>query len=155
MQWPYQWGTQLPAAGFYVFIFLWLFAEPLLLLAGYLTTLHRIQMVPVLLVALAGKVLASCIAYAIGRHFDLERLACPTVRPQNGLASWLYYLRPTQAFAHEVEQRFQRQGAWGVLLGRLIPVVRSFISYPTGAARMPFLLFLAATTAGSFIWITC
>lgn len=163
MQSLYHWGSGLPSATFYIFVFLWLFVEstgfpisdePLLLLAGYLTTTHRVQIIPVLLIALTGKVLASCVAYAIGRRFDLERLARPTLRPQNGIASWLYYLRPTQAFAREAEQRFRRQGVWGVFLGRLIPVVRSFISYPAGAARMPFLLFLAATTAGSFIWIT-
>lgn len=162
MQWLYQWGSGLPSASFYIFIFAWLVVEstgfpisdePLLLLAGYLTTIHRIHMLPTLLLALTGKVLASCVAYAIGRHFDLERLARPTIRPQHGLAAWLYYLRPTQAFTHETEQRFRRQGIWGVFLGRLVPVVRSFISYPAGAARMPFPLFLAATTAGSFIWI--
>lgn len=162
MQWIYQWGTGLPSASFYMFIFLWLFVEstgfpisdePLLLLAGYLTTVHRVHMLPVLFIALTGKVLASCVAYAIGRRFDLERLARPTVRPQRGIAAWIYYLRPTQAFAQEAEQRFRRQGVLGVFLGRLIPVVRSFISYPAGAARMPFLLFLTATSAGSFIWI--
>ncbi|HEX8033415.1 MAG TPA: DedA family protein, partial [Ktedonobacterales bacterium] len=90
---------------------------------------------------------------AIGRHFDLERLARPMVRPATGIVAWLYYLRPTQAFAQQAKQRFQRQGIWGVFLGRLIPIVRSFISYPAGAARMPFLPFLIATTAGSFLWI--
>jgi membrane protein DedA with SNARE-associated domain len=39
------------------------------------------------------------------------------------------------------------------LLGRLMPVVRSFISYPAGAARMPFGTFVGATTAGSGLWI--
>lgn len=164
MQWLYQWGTGLPSISFYIFIFVWLFIEstgfpisdePLLLLAGYLTTIHRVHMLSAILIALTGKVLASCVAYAIGRHFDLERLARPTERPQNGLAAWLYYLRPTQAFAQEAEQRFRRQGIWGVFLGRLIPIVRSFISYPAGVARMPFPLFLVATTAGSFIWIAC
>lgn len=163
MQWLYLRGSELPSTGFYVFIFLWLFIEstgfpisdePLLLLAGYLTTIHRVHITPVLVIALTGKVLASCIAFAIGRHFDLERLARPTVRTQNGLSAWLYYLRPTQTFAQEAKQRFQQQGIWGVFLGRLIPVVRSFISYPADAARMSFLPFLIATAAGSFIWIT-
>ncbi|MGZ3581940.1 MAG: DedA family protein [Ktedonobacterales bacterium] len=162
MQWLYHWGSGLPPAGFYAFTFLWLFVEstgfpisdePLLLLAGYLTTTQRVHMLPVLLIALTGKVLASCVAYAIGRHFDLERLARPAVRPAAGIAAWLHYLRPSQAFAQQAQQRFQRQGIWGVFLGRLIPVVRSFISYPAGAARMPFMRFLIATTTGSFIWI--
>lgn len=159
----YQWGSTLPSLSFYAFIFAWLFIEstgfpisdePLLLFAGSLAAVHRIQFVPVIAVALVGKVLASCLAYAIGRRFDLERLARPAVRPSGGIAAAVYYIRPTQAFAKETKRRFRRQGVWGVFLGRLIPVVRSFISYPAGAARMPFATFLLATTAGSLIWIT-
>ena len=55
--------------------------------------------------------------------------------------------------ARRTEAFFAKRGAWSVFLGRLVPVVRSFISYPAGAARMPFAVFLLATTAGSLLWI--
>lgn len=157
------WATHLPPSGLYIFIFLWLFVEstgfpisdePVLLLAGYLTTTHKLALAPVILIALVGKVAASCVAFWIGHYFDLERLARPEVQPTSGAQRWLYYARPTKAFAIATEERFRRQGAWGVFLGRLIPIVRSFISYPAGAARMPFPIFLTATTAGSLLWIT-
>lgn len=158
----YAWGTQLPTIGFYVFLFLWLFVEstgfpisdePLLLLAGYLTTTRQLQLTLVIVLALVGKVAASCVAYWIGARFDLERLARPALAP-SGWRRVVWTLRPPRAAALAVEARFRQQGVWGVLLGRLIPVVRSFISYPAGAARMPFFAFLAATTAGSLLWIT-
>ena len=156
------WARQLPAAGFYIFIFAWLFVEstgfpisdePLLLLAGYLTTHQRIELAPTIALALIGKVLASCVAYEIGSHIPLSTLARPTVRPGSGWARLSYYLRPARALTSAAEDQFHRYGMWSVFLGRLIPVVRSFISYPAGSARMPFLSFLAATTAGSLIWI--
>ncbi|HKD75234.1 MAG TPA: DedA family protein [Ktedonobacterales bacterium] len=158
----FEWARTLPPGGFYLFIFLWLFVEstgfpisdePLLLLAGYLTTRHRIDLLPTLLIALVGKVLASCLAYWIGMHIPLQRLARPAVQPASGFRRWIYHIRPTAHAIETVEQRFRQQGAWGVFLGRLIPIVRSFISYPAGTARMSFPIFLAATTAGSFIWI--
>ncbi len=158
----FEWARTLPPGGFYLFIFLWLFVEstgfpisdePLLLLAGFLTTRHKIDMIPTLLLALVGKVLASCLAYWIGMHIPLQRLARPAVQPESGFKRWVYHIRPTAHAIETVEERFRQQGAWGVFLGRLIPVVRSFISYPAGTARMSFPIFLTATTAGSFIWI--
>ncbi len=172
----YQWGAHLPPAGFYLFIFAWLFIEstgfpisdePLLLLAGYLTTTGKLQLVLVIIIALVGKVSASYCAYLLGHVFDLERLARPEQVPQpsekagdsrqtgwfNRMVGWLYYLRPTRAAVLATEERVRRSGAWGVFFGRLVPVVRSFISYPAGAARMPQPIFLGATAAGSLLWI--
>ncbi len=163
MQGLYAWGMGLPAGGLYAFIFLWLFVEstgfpisdePLLLLAGYLTTQHRLHLALVLAVALLGKVAASCVAYAIGRRLELRHFARPSTPAPNGWARALAAVRPTPAMVQAVEARFSRQGVWAVFLGRLVPVVRSFISYPAGAARMPFGRFLLATTAGSLCWIT-
>lgn len=154
----YNWGTALPPGALYLFIFAWLFIEttgfpisdePLLLLAGYLTTIRRLELVAVIALALLGKVAASCLAYWLGQRIPLQRFARSTGR------SWgaLERIRPTAEALTAVEDRFSRQGFWAVFLGRLIPVVRSFISYPAGAARMPIERFLLATAAGSLLWI--
>ena len=156
------WAQHLPAGGLYAFIFAWLFVEstgfpisdePLLLLTGYLSLRGRVDLAAAIAVALVGKVAASCLAYWIGRHIDLLSLARPAARPTKGLQRWLYFVRPTAALVQATQQRARTQGVWGVFAGRLIPVVRSFISYPAGAARMPFGRFVLATTAGSLIWI--
>ena len=44
---------------------------------------------------------------------------------------------------------FDRHGRTAVLIGRLIPGVRSLISIPAGVARMPLVPFVAYTTLGS------
>jgi membrane protein DedA with SNARE-associated domain len=49
---------------------------------------------------------------------------------------------------------FTRHGRAAVFFGRLIPGVRSLISLPAGAARMPVLTFSVFTIAGSAIWNT-
>ena len=156
------WLGGLPPGPLYLFIFAWLFVEsvgfpisdePILLLAGYLTTLRDLSLVAVIFVALVGKVAASCIAWWIGRRLDLERIKRPADCPSSGIARWLYYARPTEKIARLTKVFFARRGAWSVFLGRLVPVVRSFISYPAGATRMPFGVFLLATTAGSLLWI--
>ncbi|HST17385.1 MAG TPA: DedA family protein [Gaiellaceae bacterium] len=47
---------------------------------------------------------------------------------------------------------FARYGAWAVFIGRLTPVVRSFVSIPAGVERMPFAPYTALTSLGSVIW---
>jgi membrane protein DedA with SNARE-associated domain len=47
---------------------------------------------------------------------------------------------------------FERYGYWGVVLGRLVPLVRSIISIPAGIARMKFNHFLLYTALGTLFW---
>ena len=52
----------------------------------------------------------------------------------------------------KAEAWFDKYGEWAVFIGRLLPVVRSFISIPAGLARMNLWRFSLYTFAGSFIW---
>ncbi len=50
------------------------------------------------------------------------------------------------------ERWFDRRGDWAVFLGRVTPVVRSFISIPAGVFRSPLGRYSLLTLAGSAIW---
>ena len=52
----------------------------------------------------------------------------------------------------KAEAWFNKYGEWAVFIGRLLPVVRTFISIPAGLARMNIWRFSLYTFAGSFIW---
>jgi len=47
---------------------------------------------------------------------------------------------------------FQRWGQLGNFVGRLLPIVRTFISFPAGVFRVPFGTFSLLTFVGSFLW---
>jgi len=49
---------------------------------------------------------------------------------------------------------FARWGKWAVFAGRLLPVVRTFISVPAGISRVPIWEFTVYTFAGALIWST-
>lgn len=51
-----------------------------------------------------------------------------------------------------VEKFFARFGSWSAFFGQLLPVVRSFIAFPAGAAKMAYARFLLYSMVGSFIW---
>ncbi len=50
------------------------------------------------------------------------------------------------------ERWFERYGDWTVFLGRVTPVVRSFVSIPAGVARMPLGRFTVLTFLGCVPW---
>ena len=62
------------------------------------------------------------------------------------------YVLLTRDEIDRTEAWFARYGEWAVFFGRLLPVVRTFISIPAGIARMNFWKFSVYTFAGSFPW---
>ena len=95
----------------------------------------------VVVAATVGNTLGSLVAYAIGAYGG---------RPFLERYGRYLLIRP-----HEIELAdgfFARHGAATVFIGRLLPIVRTFISFPAGVARMPLGRFIAYSTAGAFIW---
>lgn len=64
------------------------------------------------------------------------------------------WVRMDPAHIARVENQFHRWGAGLVLVGRIMPGIRTLINIPAGLARMPFLTFFAATFIGAYIWCT-
>lgn len=64
------------------------------------------------------------------------------------------WVRIDLAHIARAENQFHRWGAGLVLVGRVMPGIRTLINIPAGLARMPFLTFLVVTFIGSYIWCT-
>ena len=62
-----------------------------------------------------------------------------------------YILISKKDFAR-ADRWFARWGDWAAFISRLLPVVRTFISFPAGLVRVKFLRFVVFTFLGSFIW---
>jgi membrane protein DedA with SNARE-associated domain len=52
----------------------------------------------------------------------------------------------------KADRWFARWGDWAAFISRLLPIVRTFISFPAGVVRMHFLRFTTFSFVGSFIW---
>jgi membrane protein DedA with SNARE-associated domain len=62
------------------------------------------------------------------------------------------WLHVTPDKLDQAERWFERWGSWVVLVGRCLPVVRSFISIPAGVAEMPLGRYTLLTTIGTIPW---
>ncbi|MBI4197646.1 MAG: DedA family protein [Chloroflexi bacterium] len=64
------------------------------------------------------------------------------------------YLLITRSDLANADRWFAKYGDWAVLLSRLLPVIRTFISFPAGVVKMRVMRFSVLTFAGSFPWST-
>jgi membrane protein DedA with SNARE-associated domain len=103
---------------------------------------HHLTMLGVVLVGLLGTLVGSWVAYAVGRGGRLELFERHGHRVHMG---------PAQI--DRADRWFQRYGQPTVLFGRLVPLVRAFVSLPAGIARMPFGRFTVLTIIGSIPWV--
>jgi membrane protein DedA with SNARE-associated domain len=122
-------------------------SEVTMLVGGALTTTafagagNELNLVAVALVGTAGNLTGSWLAYGVGLYGG---------RPLADRFGRYLLIRP-----HEVDRAhawFERRGEATVLLSRLLPVVRTFISLPAGVAEMPFWRFTLYTTLGCLPW---
>jgi membrane protein DedA with SNARE-associated domain len=94
--------------------------------------------------ATIGSILGAIFFYYIGRalgprrsHAFLDRLPLVETADVDKTFAW-----------------FEKHGRSAVFFGRMVPIVRSFISVPAGVVRMPFGQFVLFSAAGSLIWNT-
>jgi membrane protein DedA with SNARE-associated domain len=117
-------------------------SEVILPLGGYLAQRGELSPVWVVVAATAGSLAGAWLLYGLGAALGEKRATTLLARLP---------LVDEEDVARSVGW-FERRGAWAVLLGRLVPGVRSLVSLPAGAARMNLALFSALTLLGSGVW---
>jgi membrane protein DedA with SNARE-associated domain len=103
---------------------------------------HHMTMLGIILAGLLGTMVGSWVAYGIGRGGRLELLERHGGKVHMG---------PGQI--ERADRWFQRYGEPTVLFGRLIPLVRAFVSLPAGVAKMPLGRFTVLSLIGSLPWV--
>lgn len=117
-------------------------SEVFLPAGGYLASEGRLDPVLAWSGATAGSLIGALLLYAVGRSVGRRRI--------DALLAKLPLV--TGDDLHRADEWFDRHGTSSVLVGRLIPGVRSLVSLPAGAAEMPMPTFVGLTTLGSGVW---
>jgi membrane protein DedA with SNARE-associated domain len=102
----------------------------------------RFSLWAVIVVGTLGSLVGALIAYEVGRA------AGRTI-----VERWGKWLLLSTKDLDRAENWFARYGPASVLVSRVLPVVRSFISVPAGMAEMNRAKFATLTTIGSAVWV--
>jgi membrane protein DedA with SNARE-associated domain len=96
----------------------------------------------VILVSLVGSLTGAALAYELGRWGG------PMV-----IHRWGRRVGLSDRDLHRAEEFFAHRGEYTVLVARMIPLLRAYISYPAGAAQMDRRIFLGLTAVGTLPFI--
>jgi membrane protein DedA with SNARE-associated domain len=116
-------------------------SEVIMPFAGYLASLGKFSLIGAATAGAIGCNVGSTIAYLVAAYGG-----------RSAFERWGSYVLVRHEELDRAEHFFARYGAVTVFVGRLLPVIRTFISFPAGLARMPMVKFQIYSFVGSWPW---
>jgi membrane protein DedA with SNARE-associated domain len=116
-------------------------SEATMLFAGFNVSTGDMSLFGAVFAGVAGNLVGSWIAYAVGYYGRLE------------LVDRHHWLHVNPKHVEWADRWFSRHGDITVLVTRMLPIIRTFISLPAGVARMPFWRFTVLTVIGCVPWV--
>jgi membrane protein DedA with SNARE-associated domain len=119
-------------------------SELIMPFAGYVAYLGHLNLLLAVVAGAVGCNVGSAVAYWIGA--------------KGGRPLVVRYGKWVLMNTHDLDRMswfFGRYGSIAILVGRMLPVVQTFVAFPAGIAKMPRLRFHIYTTVGSLVWYFC
>lgn len=116
-------------------------SEVIMPTAGLLSATGHMNLVAAIFVGAAANLVGSLIAYGLAARFGKPLLLGPG-----------RYVGIRRHHLEMAEGWFRRWGLLAVLIGRVLPAVRTYISFPAGLARVDLLRFSVLTFVGALPW---
>jgi membrane protein DedA with SNARE-associated domain len=121
-------------------------SELIMPLAGFVVAQGKMSFVPAVLAGVVGTILGAFPWYYAGKFLGEERLK----QLADKYGKWITV---SSEDIDKATRWFNRFGKKAVLLGRLVPGVRTLISLPAGLSEMPLAPFLIYSTLGTTAWV--
>jgi len=120
-------------------------SEVIMPVAGVAAAQGKLGFIPVVASGTAGAMLGNTVWYLAARALGVERLK-PVIRDYG---RWLTISWPE---VQRAQRWFALHGMAFVLLGRLVPTIRSLVSVPAGLLKLRFRTFFIASLVGTAVW---
>lgn len=122
-------------------IFPFLPGDSILFISGTVVAVAGLDVHVLVLVLVAAAILGDSVNYAVGRFIGPKVFHEPASR-------WFKreYLLRTQAF-------YDQYGGITIIIGRFVPIIRTFAPFLAGVAGMPYRRFLSYNVVGGVAWI--
>lgn len=110
--------------------------------AGYLASIGKMNLLLVILAGILGSIIGALVNYYIAYKYGRNLL----------IRYGKYFFINEEKFI-KIEKFFTNHGEISTFVGRLIPGVRQYISFPAGLAKMNITKFIIYTALGAGIWV--
>ncbi len=143
-----QWAVHMGYIGLFLVIFVetglfigfFLPGDSLVIAAGFLAAKGIFDIWTLISILVFAAILGYAVAYWFGKR----------------LGNWLLGRRETLFFKHhyitDAKDFYQRYGGFALILGRLIPIVRTFVPIVAGMAEMPYKKYMMYNIIGGVLW---
>lgn len=123
-------------------VFPFLPGDSLLFISGTVVAAAGLNVHVLVVVLIIAAILGDSVNYSIGRYIGPKIFDRPDSR-------WFKqeHLRRTQAF-------YDRYGGITIIIGRFVPIIRTFAPFLAGVAGMRYTRFLCFNVVGGVVWIT-
>jgi membrane protein DedA with SNARE-associated domain len=116
-------------------------SEVIMPTAGLLAATGHMNLIAAIIAGAAANLVGSLIAYGVAARFGEPVLLGPG-----------RYIGIRRHHLELADGWFQKYGMIAVLVGRVLPVIRTYISFPAGLARIELTRFSALTFIGALPW---
>lgn len=116
--------------------------DSLLFVSGAIAAITGVNVLAFIAILIVAAVLGDSVNYAIGRRVGLKLFS-----NKDSKIFRQAYLEKTQSF-------YDKYGAFSIVMGRFVPIVRTFVPFLAGVARMSYSRFFLYNVLGGFCWIS-
>jgi len=116
-------------------------SEIIMPFAGYLVAIKKLSLIWIIIWGAIGNLTGSVIAYWAGAYGG-----------RSFILKYGKYILLKQEELDKAQKFFDKYGNFSIFFSRILPIIRTFISFPAGIAKMSFRKFCFYTFIGSLIW---
>lgn len=116
-------------------------SEIIMPFSGFLVSIGKLNFLAVVIVGAAGNLIGSLLSYFLAYVYGEKGI---------NFVMKLFFSHP--AHLETAKRWFVKFGPLSAFIGRFLPVIRTFISFPAGMFRVNLAIFSGLTFVGSFIW---
>jgi membrane-associated protein len=116
--------------------------DSLLFVSGAVTAIAGLNVHLLVAILIAAAIAGDSVNYYVGSKLGLRAFDNKDSRVFKRV-----YLERTQAF-------YEKYGAFSIVMGRFVPIVRTFVPFLAGVAQMPYRVFFLYNVVGGVLWIS-
>jgi len=120
--------------------------DSLLFAAGAIAATGALDITTAAVLLFAAAVAGDAVNYSMGRAVGTRVIQRSKTDPR-----WGRWINP--AYIERAHEFFERHGGKAIVLGRFMPIVRTFVPFVAGAAEMTYPAFAFYNVIGGFVWV--